>query len=195
MLTQPVLVARLSTHAWALGKGPALFSLRHRDGEKPWKSWVLPQECVRMCACVRSLGWVLPLLKEQTWGTAETQAVGNMLSSLNYQMNLLPLPPLHRLLFPHSPQPPRQHLPLLIIRLLESCCPWCWKFHHTFCACLFGVPGSGPFPGSVALQKQCIQFVSTKSVPALGSPTQKGELYHSRRFKKAAGNTACAQKQ
>lgn len=170
MLTQPVLVARLSTHAWALGKGPALFSLRHRDRGKPWKSWVLPQECVRMCACVRT-------------------------HTLNYQMNLLPLPPLHRLLFPHSPQPPRQHLPLLIIRLLESCCPWCWKFHHTFCACLFGVPGSGPFPGSVALQKQCIQFVSTKSVPALGSPTQKGELYHSRRFKKAAGNTACAQKQ
>lgn len=55
MLTQPVLVARLSTHAWALGKGPALFSLRHRDREKPWKSWVLPQECVRMCACVRAL--------------------------------------------------------------------------------------------------------------------------------------------
>lgn len=53
-------------------------------------------------------------------------------------------------------------------------CPWCWKFHHTFSAGFFWNLGCNSCPALAALQKQCIQFVSTQSVPALGSPSQNG---------------------
>lgn len=192
MLTQPVLVARLSTHAWALGKGPALFSLRHRDGEeKLWKSWVLPQEwvCVHICVCV-FWGERLTL----GMGIAEMHGPGKMMFLLNYEMNSLPVALLH--FFFHSvhlaqSSPSSSSLPGFWRAAVHGAESFITHFVHVF----FRILGSNPCPTLAALQKQCIQFVSTKSVPALGSPPQKGEAYHSRRFKKAAGNTACSQKQ
>lgn len=65
MLTQPVLVARLSTHAWALGKGPALFSLRHRDGGENCGKAGSCRRTVCVCARVCVLGYVPSL---RGWG-------------------------------------------------------------------------------------------------------------------------------
>lgn len=51
-------------------------------------------------------------------------------------------------------------------------------FVHVF----FRIPDSSPILALAALQKQCIQFVRTKSMPALGSQAQKAGAYHSRHF-------------
>lgn len=175
MLTQPVLVARLSTHAWALGKGPALFRLRHRDGEKMWKSWVLPQECVCVCLCIMGQ-------KCHHFGEDD---VFCLIIRLPHCLWLYSI----SLSTSHTLTPP------LSSGFLRAAVHGAESFIR-FCACLFRIPGSSACPALVALQKQCIQFVSTKSVPATWQSTsKKGEACRSGRFKKAAGTTAWSPKQ
>lgn len=166
MLTQPVLVARLSTHAWALGKGPALFRPGHRDGEKLWKSWVLPQE--RACMCYGSRATTLGM------GIAKMPEMWKMyffFFLLNYQINSLPLTLLHLLSFFQSLHF-TSSLPLssdFLRAAVHGAESFITHFVHVF----FKIPGSSPCPALVALQKQCIQFVSTKSVPATWQSTSK----------------------
>lgn len=80
------------------------------------------------------------------------------------------------------------HLPLPSPWLLEGCCPWCWKFHHTFFARLFlfsGFPGHNPSAQTLdGLQRQYIHFASTKCMPAVGSLAPTGELLSFKTFRK-----------
>lgn len=138
-----------------------------------WKSWVLPQECVCVRVCVLRV-------KSAT-------TLGKMMFLLNYQITSLPLTLLHLLSFfrslhhtrSASPPPPSSGFLRAAVRGAES-------FITHFVPVFFRIPGSSPCPTLVALQKQCIQFVSTreKGCRQLGSPPQKMWSLSFRAFQK-----------
>lgn len=165
MLTQPVLVARLSTHAWALGKGPALFSLRHRDEGRGGCEKAAAGVCVYVCVYI--------VLKEQTWGALKYTGWRRWC----LLMIIIELAPLLHL--SHS-------LPTSVRLLLQAPLSMVLKVSsHILCMSF----ESSRIQSLAALQKRCIQFVSTRSVPALGGPSSEG---WSPIIQKAAGNTACS---
>ena len=159
MLTQPVLVARLSTHAWVLGKGPALFSLRHRDGGETVEKLgfaagvcVCVSLCVCVCVCVG-------------WGWLECMFFFCLITKWTHCLSR------HSCSFPtrclrltHSPP---SGFWTTAVRGAES-------FITHFVRVYFESLGSPvPVRQLAALQKQCVRFVWTKSLPALGKSTSK----------------------
>lgn len=177
MLTQPVLVARLSTHAWAPGKGPTLFTLRQqRRGETVEKAG----SCLRsghacICACLHA-----STFKEQTWGELRHErALGEGCLSLIIKQTYclsteLPLLCSHTLL-------PSFGFLGVAVHGAES-------FITHFPACLFlfsGFPGFNPpsrlrtlFKGNV------FTLLWQNACQHLAVWLWRVNSYHSRRFKK-----------
>lgn len=131
---------------------------------------------MNMSECVCVLGVSASTFERADMGIAEIHGVGKMKSALNYQMNSLP-PTLPVFLFPLRASLGTRSL---LVWLLEGLLSMVLKVSsHILCV---SFENSRLQSALAALQKQCIQFVWTKSVPALGSPAQKSEALSFKTF-------------
>lgn len=115
----------------------------------------LPQECVYVCiySFERADGG---------GGSAEIHRLEKMMPPFNYRMSSFTA----SLTFTSPPPPPSGSF------FFRPRCPWCWKFHHTFCACLSRVPGCNPSP---LFKSDVFSLSRREACQHLAVRAQKGE--------------------